>query len=70
MRPSALEISAGDFAIAAGHRRISISLLASTLNSAAAFSVAVASFGASTVPSQNGLAGELVDIPKHGYAIT
>jgi hypothetical protein len=32
MWPSALEITAGDFAFAAGHRRTAISLLAGTLN--------------------------------------
>jgi hypothetical protein len=41
MRPFALEITAGDFAFAAGHLRIAISLLAGTLNSTAAFSMAV-----------------------------
>jgi hypothetical protein len=40
----------------AGHRRIAISLLAGTLNSAAAFSTAMASSGASTVPSRTALA--------------
>jgi hypothetical protein len=44
MRPSALEIAAGDFALAAGHLRIAISLLAGTLNSAALFSMAAASW--------------------------
>ena len=52
MRPSALEITAGDFALAGGHRLTAISLLAGTLNSAAAFSVAAASSDASTTPSQ------------------
>jgi hypothetical protein len=55
MRPFALEIAAGDFAIAAGHRRIAISLVTGTLNSTAAFSMAVASSEASTVPSQTAL---------------
>jgi hypothetical protein len=36
MRPFPLEIAASDFAFAAGHRRTAISLLAGTLNSAAA----------------------------------
>jgi hypothetical protein len=40
---------AGDFALAAGHRRIAINLLAGTLNSTAPFSIATASSGASTV---------------------
>jgi hypothetical protein len=44
MRPSALEIT-GDFALAVGHRRIAISPVAGTLNSAAAFSIAAASSG-------------------------
>jgi ParB-like chromosome segregation protein Spo0J len=35
MRPVALEIGAGNFALAAGHRRIAISLLAGTLKAAA-----------------------------------
>jgi hypothetical protein len=34
-------IVARDFALVAGHRRIAIGLLAGTLNSAAAFSIAV-----------------------------
>jgi hypothetical protein len=50
MRPVAREIGAGDFAFAAGHRLTAISLLAGILNSAAAFSIAVASSAASTVP--------------------
>jgi hypothetical protein len=55
VRPSVLEITAGDFAFAAGHRRIVISLVAGTLNSAAPFSMPVASSGASTAPSQTAL---------------
>jgi hypothetical protein len=55
MRPFALEIAAGDFALAAGHRLYAISLLAGTLNSLAAFSIAAASSGASTSPSQTAL---------------
>jgi hypothetical protein len=55
MRPVSLEVVAGDFALAAGHRRIAISLLAGTLNSAAAFSIAAASSAASTSPSQTAL---------------
>jgi hypothetical protein len=51
MGPCALEIVAGDFALAGGHGRIAVSLLAATLNSAAAFSIAVTPSGASTVPS-------------------
>jgi hypothetical protein len=38
MRPSALEIVAGDFALAGGHGRIAVSLVAGTLYAAAAFS--------------------------------
>jgi hypothetical protein len=41
--PAAQNITAGDFAFAAGHLRIAISAVARTLNSAAAFSIAVAS---------------------------
>ena len=35
-----LEIGAGDFALAAGHRLVAVSLLAGTLHSAASFSIA------------------------------
>jgi hypothetical protein len=52
MRPFALEITASDFAFAAGQRRIAIGLLSDTLNSAAPLSIAVASSGASTAPGQ------------------
>jgi hypothetical protein len=45
-----LEIIAGDFVFAPSHRRIAISLLTATLNSAAPFSIAAASSGASTSP--------------------
>jgi hypothetical protein len=41
------------------HRRIAIRLLATTLNSAAPFSIAVTSSGASTLPSQTALAASL-----------
>jgi hypothetical protein len=41
IRPFPLEVTARDFALAAAQRRIAISLLAGTLNSAAAFSMAV-----------------------------
>jgi hypothetical protein len=51
MRPFALEIAAGDFALAAGHRLTTSSLVAGTLNSVAAFSNAAALSGASTMPS-------------------
>jgi hypothetical protein len=54
MRPFAFEITAGDCAFATVHRRIAISLLAGTLNSIAAFSIAAASnrtqFGAERPP--------------------
>jgi hypothetical protein len=46
---------ARDFGLAASHRRIVISLVAGTLRSAAAFSIAAASSGASTSPSQTAL---------------
>jgi hypothetical protein len=49
--PSSLEISARDFALPAGHRLTTSSLLDGTLNSAAAFSMAAAPLGASTIPS-------------------
>jgi hypothetical protein len=53
VRPVPLEVAASDFAFAPGHRLSAISLLvAGTLNSAAAFSTAVASSEASTAPSQ------------------
>jgi hypothetical protein len=55
MRPSALEVTAGDFALAVGHRRIAIGLLSGTLNSAAAFSSVAASSGALAQP--DGFAG-------------
>jgi hypothetical protein len=55
MRPFALKITAGDFALAAGHCRIAIKPVDGTLNSAAAFSIAAASSGASTSPSQTAL---------------
>jgi hypothetical protein len=48
----AAHITAGDFALAAGHRRIAVSLVAGTLNSVAAFFIAAASSGASTSRSQ------------------
>jgi hypothetical protein len=59
MRPVSLEVGAGDFAFAAGHRRIAISLLAGTLNSAVAFSIAVASSRASMVPGHTALLANL-----------
>jgi hypothetical protein len=40
MRPFMMKIGPSDFALAGGHRRIAISLLASTLNSATPFSIA------------------------------
>jgi hypothetical protein len=52
-------VCTGDFAFAVGHRLNAISLLAGTLYSAAAFSIAAASSGASTSPS----AGDLVNFP-------
>jgi hypothetical protein len=55
MRPFALEITAGDFAFAPGHRRIAISFVAGISNSAAASSIAAASPGASTSLSQMAL---------------
>jgi hypothetical protein len=60
MRPFALEVTAVDFAFAAGiYRSIAISLLAGTLNSPAAFSIAAASSSASTAPSQTDLLASL-----------
>jgi hypothetical protein len=58
-QPFPLEIVAGDFAFAAGHRPIAIGLVAGTSNSAAAFSIAVPSSSASTWPSQTALAAIL-----------
>jgi hypothetical protein len=55
MPSSAFEIAAGDFAFAVGHRLTAISLFPSTLNSAAALSIAVASSQASTSPRQTAL---------------
>jgi hypothetical protein len=59
MRPFAPEIAAGDFALATDDRRIAISLFAGTLNSAAPFSIAVATSGASIVPSRTAFAAIL-----------
>jgi hypothetical protein len=59
MRASALEIVAGDFALAGGHGRIAVSFVAGTLYAAAAFSIAVAASGAPTVPSRTTLAAIL-----------
>jgi hypothetical protein len=56
MRPVSLKVGTGDFAFAAGHRRIAISLVADTLNSAAPFSIAASASGASAVPSRTALA--------------
>jgi hypothetical protein len=39
MRPSALEIVAGDFALAGGHGRVAVSFVAGTFYPAAAFSI-------------------------------
>jgi hypothetical protein len=47
IRPVSPKVGAGDFAFAGGHRLAAISLLAGTLNSAAAFSIAVVSSAAS-----------------------
>jgi hypothetical protein len=46
---------ANDFVFRAGHRRIAISLVAGTPNSAAAFCIAAAWSGASTAPSHTAL---------------
>jgi hypothetical protein len=54
MQPSALEINAGDFPLAAGHRRIALSFVAGTLNSAV--NSAVAASGAATAPSRTAFA--------------
>jgi hypothetical protein len=43
VRPVLLKVGTGDFALTAAHRLTAISLVAGTLNSAAAFSIAVAS---------------------------
>jgi hypothetical protein len=62
VRSVSSKIGTGDFISAAGHRRIAVSLLACTLNSAAAFSIAVTSSAASTAQPYR-LARELVDAP-------
>jgi hypothetical protein len=59
VRPITPKVGPGDFALAASHRRVAISLLAGTLNSAAAFSIAAASSGASTWPNLTALAASL-----------
>jgi hypothetical protein len=51
-RPISPKVGTGDFALAAGHRLTAVRRLLDTPNSAAAFSMAVASSDASTVPSQ------------------
>jgi hypothetical protein len=63
MRPFALEITAGDFALAASHRLTAISLVTGTLNSAAAFSIAAASSVDLDLAQPDGSAGDLVDVP-------
>jgi hypothetical protein len=55
MRPVSLKVGAGDFAVAAGHRRIAISFVADASNPTAAFSMAAAWSGASTSPSKTAL---------------
>jgi hypothetical protein len=59
MRPFTLAITAGDFAFAADHLPYPICLVAATLNSAAAFSIAAASSDVSTSPIQMALAATL-----------
>jgi hypothetical protein len=59
VRPPTLKIGPGSFALAASRRRIAISFVAGTLDSAAAFSIAVASPGASTTSSRICLAASL-----------
>jgi hypothetical protein len=54
-----LKVGTGDLAFAAGHRRMAISLVAGTLNLVAAFSIAMASSAASTVPCRTALAAIL-----------
>jgi hypothetical protein len=51
VRPVLPKVGTGYFALTIGHRLTTSSLLAGTLNSAAAFSIAVCSSGASTMPS-------------------
>jgi hypothetical protein len=62
-----LEIAAGDFAFAGDRRRIAVSLLAGTLNSAATISMAVAPSGASTSPSQTALLAILSTLHLIGF---
>jgi hypothetical protein len=52
MQPVSPKVGTGDFALAAGHRLTAVRRLLDTPNSVAAFSMAVASSDASTVPSQ------------------
>src|SRR5262249_22042875 len=52
MRPVSMQVGAGDFALAPRHRRLAYRRRTSILNSSAAFTIAVASSGASTEPSQ------------------
>jgi hypothetical protein len=62
MRPVTLKVGPGDLALPARHRLTAINRLAPTLNSAAPFSMAVASSGASTMPS-HWPGGDFVDAP-------
>ncbi len=55
VRPVSLKVGTGDFAVTTDHRRVAVNLVAGTLNSATAFSVAAGSSGASTWPSQTDL---------------
>jgi hypothetical protein len=69
-RPFALEITAGDFAFAAGHRRNAISLVAGTLNSAASFSIAADSFVRLLYRAKpDGFIGDLIDVPPYSALV-
>jgi hypothetical protein len=65
MRPIALAINAGDFALAAPHRRIAISLLAGTLRWRRPRQISCGGLVRRLDDAKpNGFAGELVDIPS------
>jgi hypothetical protein len=68
MRPSALEIVAGGFALTPRHRRIALSLFAGTRNSAAPLSIAVGSSGASMTPRKRTLAAILKTFQVIGFS--
>jgi hypothetical protein len=62
-RPFPLEIAADDFSFAAGHRRIAISFVAGTLNSAARLLDRGGFVQHLDLAQADGSAGGLVDVP-------